>query len=58
VGRNCRVFRLYLCVIVIFICESNVCGEDRLRGFILCLCLIVIFICEGSAQCEGRLLGI
>jgi hypothetical protein len=44
-------------VIVIFICESNAHGNDRLRGFILCLCLILIFICEASARGEDSLQG-
>jgi hypothetical protein len=43
VSTNCSGIRLYLCVIVIFICVSSDPGEDRLQGIkimILCDCEI------------------
>jgi hypothetical protein len=50
VRRDFRGFRLYLFVIVVFVCESSVGGRNGLRGFRLCLCLIVVFICDGSVR--------
>jgi hypothetical protein len=37
---ECRGFRLFFCVIVIFICESNALREDRLQG------VYTLFVCD------------
>jgi hypothetical protein len=55
VRTDCRRFRLCSCVIVIFICESSVLGEDWVQGIYTMFCVIVIFICESSDRGEERL---
>jgi hypothetical protein len=40
VRTDCRRFRLCLCVTVIFICESNSFGKERLQG------IHIMFVCD------------
>jgi hypothetical protein len=40
VRADCWGLRLYLCVIVLFICEISVCGDERLHG------ILNIFPCD------------
>jgi hypothetical protein len=45
VNADCRGYRICFCVIVIFICESSACYEDRLQGIKIYFCVIVMFSC-------------
>jgi hypothetical protein len=58
VRRDCRRFRLCLCVIVIFMCESSVHGNDRLQGIYILFLRDLMFICESSVCGEDRQQGI
>jgi hypothetical protein len=51
VRRDCRGFRLCLCVILIFICESSVHCEDRMQG------IQAMFVCDCDMYCESSVSG-